>query len=161
MADDLIGIGIEIEDSGVSALLNNFSNIEQNAEFRQALLDAAVVLERSVKNELDSMVYNRPETRYRRKKGAGMYGATQATGKIDKVAGGLRTGVRTSKSYAPFVMLGTGIFAKDGKGRKTPWIYQDEDGNFHKTVGQRPKPYMTEGAKKAQATIMEVMSGFL
>ena len=58
-------------------------------------------------------------------------------------------------------MLGTGIYATDGKGRKTPWTYRDEDGNFHRTVGVRPKPYMTEGAKRALPKVLKAMTGFI
>ncbi len=35
--------------------------------------------------------------------------------------------------------FGTGQFALKGNGRKTPWVYQDSKGNWHKTTGKRPK----------------------
>lgn len=44
--------------------------------------------------------------------------------------------------YAPYVELGTGVYAEDGKGRKTPWRYQDKDGNWHATRGMPPRPYL-------------------
>ena len=34
---------------------------------------------------------------------------------------------------------GTGEFALNGDGRKTPWRYQDRKGNWHTTTGKRPK----------------------
>jgi len=40
--------------------------------------------------------------------------------------------------YAGFVELGTGIYASDGKGRKSPWGYYDRNGKYHVTRGQKP-----------------------
>ena len=34
--------------------------------------------------------------------------------------------------------FGTGEFAANGNGRKTPWKYQDAKGNWHVTRGKRP-----------------------
>ena len=34
--------------------------------------------------------------------------------------------------------FGTGQYALQGNGRKTPWAYKDSKGNWHKTTGKRP-----------------------
>lgn len=34
--------------------------------------------------------------------------------------------------------LGTGIYASEGNGRKDPWYFKDDEGNWHKTVGVKP-----------------------
>ena len=47
--------------------------------------------------------------------------------------------------YAPYVEYGTGIHAEGGGGRKTPWVYQDWNGNWHYTHGQLPRPFMRNG----------------
>ena len=44
--------------------------------------------------------------------------------------------------YAPYVELGTGQYAEGGNGRKTPWVYKDEKGVWHRTTGKKPKPYL-------------------
>ena len=44
--------------------------------------------------------------------------------------------------YAEFVEFGTGIHNEHGDGRQTPWRYQDQDGNWHTTRGQIPKPFI-------------------
>lgn len=49
--------------------------------------------------------------------------------------------VGTNVEYAPYVEFGTGRFAEGG-GRETPWSYQDSDGNWHTTVGMKPRPYL-------------------
>ena len=36
--------------------------------------------------------------------------------------------------------FGTGIYAQNGNGRKdVPWVYQSEDGKWHKTKGKKPR----------------------
>ena len=35
--------------------------------------------------------------------------------------------------------LGTGIYALNGDGRITKWVYRTEDGKFHATVGKKPR----------------------
>ena len=35
--------------------------------------------------------------------------------------------------------FGTGQYALNGDGRKTPWKYQDAKGNWHKTTGKHPR----------------------
>lgn len=34
--------------------------------------------------------------------------------------------------------FGTGEYALEGGGRKTPWVYKDERGEWHKTKGKKP-----------------------
>lgn len=48
--------------------------------------------------------------------------------------------IGTNVSYAPYVELATGIYA-DG-GRPTPWVYQDDAGNWHWTRGNRAHPFL-------------------
>lgn len=48
--------------------------------------------------------------------------------------------VGTNVSYAPYVELATGIYAEGG--RPTPWVYQDENGNWHWTRGNKAQPFL-------------------
>lgn len=48
--------------------------------------------------------------------------------------------IGTNVEYGPYVELGTGEHYPGG--RKTPWVYQDEKGNWHYTHGQRAQPYL-------------------
>lgn len=50
--------------------------------------------------------------------------------------------IGTNVEYAPYVELGTGIYAEGGGGRPTPWVYQDAKGNWHYTHGNKPKPFL-------------------
>lgn len=47
--------------------------------------------------------------------------------------------VGSNVNYAPYVELGTGIYATDGNGRKSPWVWIDKNGKAHYTRGMEPK----------------------
>lgn len=50
--------------------------------------------------------------------------------------------IGTNNEYAAYVCLGTGKYAEGGGGRPTPWVYQDANGNWHYTHGQKPQPFL-------------------
>ena len=49
---------------------------------------------------------------------------------------------KSGDEYAVFLEMGTGLFAENGDGRKTPWVYQDRHGNWHYTRGMKPRPFI-------------------
>ncbi|SHJ64892.1 phage protein, HK97 gp10 family [Hathewaya proteolytica DSM 3090] len=61
----------------------------------------------------------------------------------------------TNVEYAPFVEMGTGIYAENG--RQTPWYYQDKNGNTVKTVGQNGKHFMQDAADKNKDKLLEII----
>ena len=71
----------------------------------------------------------------------------------ERGGGGLKTPVDknqgivgTNVEYAPYVEYGTGIYAEEGNGRTTPWVYKYEGKKGPKgwrwTVGQKPQSYL-------------------
>lgn len=69
--------------------------------------------------------------------------------------------IGSNEAYAPYVHNGTGIYAKDGNGRKTPWGYTVRAGKhkgFHWTQGQRPQPFL-ENAKLEKKSAVERILG--
>lgn len=48
--------------------------------------------------------------------------------------------VGTNNSYAAYQEFGTGIYTEGG--RDTPWVYQDEKGNWHWTRGNKAQPFL-------------------
>lgn len=50
--------------------------------------------------------------------------------------------VGTNNEYAIYNELGTGVYADGGKGRKTPWMYKDDQGNVHITRGMKPLHFL-------------------
>lgn len=65
--------------------------------------------------------------------------------------------VGTNVEYALFYHEGTGIYAKDGKGRKTPWVYVDKHGKKVRTVGQKPKPFLENAVNKNKDKISKII----
>ena len=50
------------------------------------------------------------------------------------------TKIGTNVDYAWFVEFGTGKYSPEG--RKTAWMYKDEEGNWHRTAGMRAQPFL-------------------
>ncbi|PUB12624.1 HK97-gp10 family putative phage morphogenesis protein [Paenisporosarcina sp. OV554] len=65
--------------------------------------------------------------------------------------GGLTAIVRVTASYAVYVEFGTGIYAVEGNGRKTPWTYYSNKlGRFVTTEGMQPQPFWFPAIKVGQ-----------
>lgn len=50
--------------------------------------------------------------------------------------------IGTDVEYGVYQELGTGIYAEGGGGQPTPWVYQDEKGNWHYTRGNKAHPFL-------------------
>lgn len=65
--------------------------------------------------------------------------------------------IGTSSDYGIYVEKGTGIYAVDGDGRKTPWMYRDpKSGKMVKTQGQHAQPYLRPAAENNKPQITQV-----
>jgi HK97 gp10 family phage protein len=54
--------------------------------------------------------------------------------------------VGATATHSVWVEYGTGTFAKDGNGRKTPWVYKHpKSGKFIYTFGNPAQPFMQPG----------------
>lgn len=67
--------------------------------------------------------------------------------------------IGSNAEYAAYVELGTGKYYEGG--RKTPWLYQDENGNWHLTYGQRAQPYLKPAVADHVAQYKGIMEGEL
>lgn len=87
---------------------------------------------------------------------------------LGQLAGSIRSDIETkgteingyvsaNTEYALFYHEGTGIYAKDGNGRKTPWMYQDKNGKWIKTSGQKPKPFLKDAVEKNKDKINKII----
>lgn len=63
--------------------------------------------------------------------------------------------IGTNNEYAAYVELGTGKFAEGG--RKDPWVYQDEEGRWHHTDGQRAQPYLKPAVADHKQTYRNII----
>lgn len=69
--------------------------------------------------------------------------------------------IGTNIPYAPFVEWGTGIYATDGNGRKSPWSYQDRYGKWHRTKGMEPHHMLKKAASEHTPQYKAIMEHYL
>jgi len=63
---------------------------------------------------------------------------------------GLSARIISGASYSWYVEMGTGIYAENGDGRKTPWIYFDEKTQEYVfTRGNDPQPFFRPSVEQA------------
>ena len=68
--------------------------------------------------------------------------------------------VGNSLEHAIYHHQGTGIYASDGNGRKTPWVYEDpKTGEKIYTRGSKPNPYLKDTIEQEQSTISKLLGG--
>lgn len=74
----------------------------------------------------------------------------------DKVEGFIGSNLE----YAPYVHQGTGIYAKEGNGRKeVPWHYKDSKGEWHSTSGIEPTPFLQDAVDNKRTEIINFFRG--
>ena len=136
-------MGIEIE--GLEALLDKLDGMSDPAVIAPAMKKACLVVERSAKMKAP--------------KGNGELGRS-ITSEVEVVPGEVRGIVYTPLEYAPYVEFGTGLFAEEGNGRKdVPWHYQDDEGEWHTTSGQHPKPFLRPALYENRTEILRILEG--
>jgi HK97 gp10 family phage protein len=67
--------------------------------------------------------------------------------------------VFTPLEYAPYVEFGTGLFAEVAGRKDVPWCYQDEEGEWHSTSGQKPQPFMRPALDQNRTETLEIIGG--
>ena len=68
--------------------------------------------------------------------------------------------VGNSLEHAIYHHQGTGIYASDGNGRKTPWVYEDpKTGEKIYTRGSKPNPYLKDTIEQEQSIISKLLGG--
>ena len=63
--------------------------------------------------------------------------------------------IGSNAEYAAYVELGTGKYVSGG--RPTPWVYQDEKGNWHRTNGQKEQPYLKPAVADHSQTYRKII----
>lgn len=63
--------------------------------------------------------------------------------------------VGTNSEYGPYVELGTGKYYPGG--RQDPWVYKDDEGNWHRTSGQKPQPYLKPAVADHKQTYRNII----
>lgn len=65
--------------------------------------------------------------------------------------------IGTNSEYAAYVELGTGKYADGIGGRQTPWVYEDEQGNWHRTSGHKAQPYLRPAVSDHKQTYKNII----
>jgi HK97 gp10 family phage protein len=63
--------------------------------------------------------------------------------------------IGTNSEYGAYVELGTGKYYKGG--RQDPWVYQDKEGRWHHTNGQRAQPYLKPAVANHKQTYKNII----
>ena len=63
--------------------------------------------------------------------------------------------IGSNVEYAAYVELGTGKYTEGG--RPTPWVYQDDNGNWHWTAGNPAQPFLAPAVKEHATTYRNII----
>lgn len=79
--------------------------------------------------------------------------------KVEAEGGDIQGIVYTALEYAPYVEYGTGLFAESNGRTDVPWVYQDDEGNWHSTKGQKPQPFLRPALNENRKTVVKILGG--
>lgn len=128
----------EIKFEGLDEILYKLDKISSNANIEEALGTCCAIVEKSAKQKAPK------DTGALRR---------SITSKVE----GNQGIVFTPLEYAPYVEYGTGLFAESGGRKDVPWNYQDDEGKWHSTSGQKPQPFMRPALEENKALIKQIL----
>lgn len=133
----------DVKIEGLNNLLAKLNKYADPAQLKQSMEKCCAIVEASAKEKAPK------DTGELRR---------SILSRVEETANGVEGVVFTPLEFAPYIEYGTGLFAEDG-GRQTPWSYQDDEGNWHTTKGQRPQPYMRPALTENHDQILETLKG--
>lgn len=128
----------EIKFEGLDEILYKLDKISSNANIEEALGTCCAIVEKSAKQKAPK------DTGALRR---------SITSKVEDNKGI----VFTPLEYAPYVEYGTGLFAESGGRKDVPWNYQDDEGKWHSTSGQKPQPFMRPALEENKQLIKQIL----
>lgn len=128
----------EIKFEGLDDVIARLDKISSQANIEQALGQCCAIVERSAKQKAPK---DNGELR------------RSISSKVEDNVGI----VFTPLEYAPYVEYGTGLFAESGGRMDVPWHYQDDEGEWHTTSGQKPQPFMRPALNENRALILQIL----
>ena len=135
-------MGVSVDGSEVIVKLDNISSNVLPDAIRRALEQSCLIVEGDAKTKcpVDSGQLRQ-----------------SINHKVEDNAGWVSTNVE----YAPYVEIGTGIYSSEGGGRQTPWVYKDAKGEWHRTSGSRPQPFMKPALEQNTSKIIDQFKGLI
>lgn len=132
-----------------------------NVAAAKALFDARTA-EALEKIGLTAEGYAKKNVRKQIIKGATTPRTGRLVGSITHIVDGKDVYIGTNVEYAIYFEMGSGTQSPYGR-RKTPWKYQDSNGNWHMTHGMRPRPFLkpavTENTSKYLSIMKDALKG--
>ena len=128
----------DIRLEGLEEVLGALDDLADTSKLDAALGKACALVERSAKQKAPKDTGNLRRS---------------ITSKVEGTEGV----VYTPLEYAPYVEYGTGLFAENGGRQDVPWNYQDDEGNWHSTSGQKPQPYMRPALNENREEILRII----
>ena len=108
---------------------------------KKALESIGVYLTSSIVKNIDSM---------------GVVDTGRLKGSITHEVDGMVVHNGTNVEYAMYQEFGTGIYAEDGQGRTTPWMYEGRDGKMYMTRGTKPRPFLRDAYRNGQEAVRRI-----
>lgn len=127
---------------GLEAILAKFDSLADVEKLKKQMGKACALVERSAKQ-------NAP-------KGTGEL-RRSITSKVEADVDEIKGVVFSPLEYAPYIEYGTGLFAEEEGRADVPWCYQDDEGNWHSTSGQPPRPYLRPALNDNRERIKEML----
>ena len=128
----------EIKFEGLDEILYKLGKISSDANIEEALGTGCAIVEKSAKQKAPK------DTGALRR---------SITSKVE----GNQGIIFTPLEYAPYVEYGTGLFAESGGRKDVPWNYQDDEGKWHSTSGQKPQPFMRPALEENKQLIKQIL----
>ena len=136
----------DIKFEGLDKIIDKIEDFDDVREMTSAMQDACNLVEGAAKDKAPK------DTGALRR---------SITSKVEVTGNSIEGIVFTPLEYAPYQEFGTGLFTENGNGRKTPWVYMDDKGNYHYTRGQHPQPYMRPALQENKDKIINIIKGAL
>ena len=133
---------MSVQFEGIDAILRRLDSLVDENKVEEAVGRACALVERAAKEKAPK------DTGELRR---------SITSKVEKNADGIQGVVFTPLEYAPYVEYGTGLFAESGGRSDVPWNYQDDEGNWHSTSGQKPQPFMRPAINENREEIKRII----
>ena len=110
----------EVEFKGLDKIIAKLDKMQDTSTIVSAMQDACDLVEGSAKGKAPK------DTGALRR---------SITNRVEVVGNEVDGIVFTPLECAPYIEYGTGLYAENGNGRKTPWVYEDDKGKYHYTKG--------------------------
>lgn len=133
---------ITLDIKNLDGVLEAIEELSDTSNLEQALGKACAIIERSAKEKAP--------------KDTGELRRSIAS-RVEQTSNGIQGVVFTPLEYAPYVEYGTGLFAESGGRKDVPWNYQDDKGEWHRTSGQHPQPFMRPALNENREQIARII----